>query len=86
MATENQAAKAFEKSEDKAVEAGKARVEADKAEQDAFALRNRAANETVEKARKDKVETNDDGLIIGVDGKNPVSNVNPDPRTLRYAH
>lgn len=37
----------------------------------------------VEKALKAGVKTDDDGLIIGVDGKNPVSNVNPDARTVQ---
>lgn len=31
----------------------------------------------------DDIKTDDSGRIIGVDGENPVSNVNPDPRTVR---
>jgi hypothetical protein len=30
-----------------------------------------------------KVKTTDDGLVLGIDGKNPVSNENPDPRCIR---
>jgi hypothetical protein len=39
-------------------------------------------DKAVEKALKGGVKTNDDGQIIGVDGKNPVSNVNPNPRAV----
>jgi hypothetical protein len=68
-----------------AAKAAEAQRDADAAEAQARQVQVDAAVEAAKDARAESVETDDQGRVIGVDGKNPVSNINPDPRTIRGA-
>lgn len=72
-------------SEKKAAKAAEARREADAAEAEEQEVRVQGAVDAAKEARSESVETNDAGQVIGVDGENPVSNINPDPRAIRGA-
>jgi len=62
-------------------EAAEARLKADQALEKEQEDARKKREEEVKKVQSDTVETDDKGRPIGIDGENPVSNVNPDPRS-----
>lgn len=96
---DSKAAKAQEKAEKLNADAVEARMKAAEAEAEVDTLRREAAQERVKKLVEAATEEGDpetpeeparrhhkftdDGLTIGLDGKNPVSNENPDPLAVR---
>src|SRR5215207_10836215 len=65
--------------------ASEARREAEAAVAKEREISVQAAVDAAKEARSESVDTNEAGQVVGVDGENPVSNINPDPRTIRGA-
>lgn len=84
-----EADKAQEAAEKAALEVAEAQTAAAEAQAKVAEARVKTAEEQVEAAKKasltkdGKNKTTDDGRVIGLDGENPVSNTNPDPRAVR---
>lgn len=83
--------KAREGAEAAAAKAAEAKGAAEAKERAAVETQRETAEESVEILKKGALnkdgsnKTTSDGLVVGLDGKNPVSNENPDPRAVRGA-
>ena len=63
-----------------------AQAEVQAAEQALPQLKIDLEQKKIDEAKAKGPQYNDDGVLIGADGENPVSTTNPDPATLRTVH